>query len=111
MSIIRPFAAALVSIALVLAPIATANAMMGSSAVLVDHAQAASHSPMDGNCPCCDMADGCAAAVCGMSCVQMGPASDASYPVPTLGHAAMSGVVPLALDGLAQRPPTPPPRA
>lgn len=111
MSIIRLIATVLVSIALVLAPVAAANAMMASAAALVDESQLASQSPMHGDCPCCDRAGQCAAAVCGMSCVQMAPTSDAAYPVPTLGHAAMSGAVPLALHGLAQRPPTPPPRA
>ena len=110
MSIIRPMIAIFVSVGLVLSPIAAANATVAMPAALADQASGAAPSPMDDDCQCCDLTGKCVAAFCSTACVQLGPTSDAAYEVALIGHAALSGIAPLSLHGLAWGPPTPPPR-
>lgn len=110
MSLFRQVLTALLSIGLVLSPVAAANAAAASAVALMDQATSAAPSPMDGDCHCCDVHGKCAAALCSMGCVQLGPASDAAFELVLIGHAALSGIVPLVLQGLAWQPPTPPPR-
>ena len=110
MSIIRLILATLVSIGLVLSPVAAANTMAAMPAALLDAGGPATTSSMDKACPCCDSVAKCTMAICTMSCVQFGPASDAVFPVALIGHAALSGIVPLMHYGVGWPPPTPPPR-
>ena len=110
MSIIRHMIAVFVSVGLVLSPIAAANATVTAPAILADQAPGAAQPPMDGDCQCCDMTGKCPAAFCSTACVQLGPTSDTAYAMALIGHAALSGIAPLSLHGLAWRPPTPPPR-
>ena len=110
MPIIRLILATLISIGLVLSPVAAANAMTSAPATVMDDAGQATTSSADKACPCCDMTGKCVAAICTMSCLQIGPASDLSFPVALAGHAALGGIVPLMHQGLGWQPPTPPPR-
>ena len=112
MPVVRFILATLVSIGLVLSPVAAANAMAAMPASLMDMGgggQATSPST-DKPCPCCDNAGKCVAAMCSMSCSLIGFASDVSFPAALVGHAALSGIVPPMHSGLGWRPPTPPPR-
>jgi hypothetical protein len=113
MPIFRSTLSAVVSIALVLSPVGVANAMGSMQAAIADSGTrtATSRSSTEKTCPCCDIVGKCAAAICTMSCVQLGPASDLNSSAALFGHAALIGVVPTLHQGLAQRPPTPPPRA
>lgn len=111
MPVIRLLLATLVSIGLVLSPVAAANALISPPAALMDAGGQATSSSTDKACPCCDMTGNCVAATCTVSCSQIGFASDLSYPVALIGHAVLSGIVPLMHQGLAQRPAIPPPRA
>lgn len=104
---IRLFVAMLVSIGLVLSPVAASNAL--AAAVSMHANGAAATSSSDKPCPCCDFAK-CVAAICTMSCVQLGP-SDLSFDIELIGHAVLGGTVPDIQHGLNSRPPTPPPRA
>ena len=110
--ILRSILAALVSIGLVLSPIAVANAMGSMQMAVADNAArtAPSTSSADKPCPCCDIAEKCFAANCTTSCMQLAPASDLNFLPALAGHAALSGIVPVMFRGLALRPPTPPPR-
>lgn len=112
MRILRSILAGLVSIGLVLAPIAGANAMRPMQSAMTDDAAgpAKSTSPTKESCPCCDVGKCVAAAMCTMSCVQFGPVSDLDFGVALIGHAALRGFVPAFHHGLTQHPPTPPPR-
>ncbi len=110
MPIFRSILSAVVSIALVLSPIAVANAMGSMPAGMTDDAARTATSSADKACPCCDIMDQCGAANCTMSCAQLGPVSDLNFSTALVGHAALGGVVPSLHPGLAQRPPVPPPR-
>lgn len=107
MAIIRVILIALVSIGLVLSPVAAANVMAAAPAALTDDVTSSTTKA----CPCCDIAGKCTMAICTMSCVQLGPTSDLTFSITLVGHAALSGIVPLIHRGFAQPPPTPPPRA
>jgi hypothetical protein len=76
MPIIRLILATLVSIGLVLSPVTVANAMAATPPTLADQFVGTDTAPMDGDCLCCDMSAACAAAICGMSCAQLGPAPE-----------------------------------
>ena len=110
MAVLRQTLAILLSIGLVLAPVAAANAAFAMQTALADEARGAAPTSMDDDCQCCDLTGKCAAAFCSTACVQFGPTSDAAYEVALIGHAALSEIAPHTLDGLAWRPPTPPPR-
>lgn len=110
MAVLRQTLVVLLSIGLVLAPVTAANATVAMHTALADQVSGAAPSPMDDDCQCCDLTGKCAAAFCSTACVQLGPASDTAYAVALIGHAALSGIAPLSLHGLAWRPPTPPPR-
>lgn len=110
MSIIRLIAAVLVSIGLVLSPVAVANAAAAFPATHADQAAGATKSHMHGDCGCCDVGDQCPAAMCGTSCAPLAPVFEAYQPA-ILGHAALSISAPLMLHGLGWSPSTPPPRA
>lgn len=114
MLIVRLIIAALVSVGLVLSPVAPANAVAAAPATLMshagDHAGPARTSSTDKPCPCCDKIGKCVAAMCSMNCSLTGFASDVFFPVALIGHAALSGIVPPMPHGLNWRPPTPPPR-
>lgn len=112
MRILRPILAALVSVGLVLAPMPVAHAM-GSmwSSMTPDAAHTAKSTlPTKDSCPCCGVGKCFAAAICKMSCAQLGPASDVNFRAAPIGHAALRGIVPGFHQGLTQHPPTPPPR-
>ncbi len=112
MPILRLILAGLVSIGLVLSPVVAANVMAAMSVTAMDGVgPVTTTSSPDKPCPCCDMASKCVAATCTVSCSQIGFASDLSYPVALIGHAVLSGIVPLMHQGFAKRPATPPPRA
>lgn len=112
MRILRSVLAGLVSVGLVLTPIAVTNAIGSMQSVMADDAARTANSTArtGKSCPCCDIAGKCFAAICTMSCVQFGPASDLGFPAAPVGHAALRGIVPTAHQGLTQHPPTPPPR-
>lgn len=112
MPVVRFILATLVSIGLVLSPVAATNAMAAMPASLMDMGGGgqATSPATDKSCPCCDKAGKCAATMCSMSCSLIGFASDVSFPVVLVGHAALSGIVPRMHYGLGWRPPTPPPR-
>ena len=113
MPIARSILAALISIGLVLSPIAVANAMGSLQASVMDDGvrTAQTTSSTQKACPCCDVVGKCvAAAICAMSCAQLGPASDVSFLPVLAGHAALNGIVPTLHRGLARRPAVPPPR-
>lgn len=110
MAVLRQTLGILLGIGLALAPVAAANATIAMHTALADQASGAAPSPMDDDCHCCDLTGKCAAAFCSIACVQLGPTSDATYEFELFGHAALSGIAPLRLHGLAWRPPTPPPR-
>ena len=110
MPIIKQLIAALVSIGLVLAPVAAANAMAAMPAAPVDGAGlATTTSSPDKSCPCCDMASKCVAATCATTCAQLA-APDPVFQVALLGHVALAAIVPPMYQGLGWQPPTPPPR-
>ena len=110
MPVIKLILATLVSMGLVLSPVAPANVMASAPAGLMDDGGQATNSSTDKPCPCCDKAGKCVAAMCSMSCSLIGFASDLSFPVVLVGHAVLSGIVPPMHYGLGWRPPTPPPR-
>lgn len=110
MALLRKMVAVLLSIGLVLAPVAVANAAVAMQTAHADQVSGAAPHSMDDDCDCCDLAGKCAAAFCSTSCLQLGPTSDAVYEVILIGHAPLRGIVPLRLHGVAWRPPTPPPR-
>lgn len=103
----RLFVAILVSIGLVLSPIASAN-VLASSASMGASWTAATSSP-DKPCQCCDLAAKCVAPVCTMGCVQLAP-SDPLFNIELVGHAVLRGTVPFMHHGFSRAPPTPPPR-
>lgn len=111
MAVLRHTIAVLLSIGLALSPVVAANALARGPSPHTYHSVIAVPTSMDMNedCPCCDDHGHCPAALCSLSCVQLGPPSD--DPLLTMtGHAAMSGIVAITLDDLARKPPTPPPR-
>jgi hypothetical protein len=110
MPVLKLILAILVSVGLVLAPVAVANTMASASAGLMDDAGQATSPSTDKACPCCDKTGKCVVAVCSMGCSLIGVASDVSFPIVLVGHAALSGIVPPMHNGLGWRPPTPPPR-
>lgn len=110
MWIIKSIIVTLVGLGLVLSPIAAANAMATVPTALMDGVGSGPMSSVDKACPCCDMAGKCTMATCTMNCVQFGPASQSTVEVARDGHAALSATVPALNQGLAPRPPTPPPR-
>lgn len=105
---IRLFVAILVSIGLVLSPIASANVLTSSASM--DASRAAATTSPDKPCQCCDFAAKCVAPVCTMGCVQLAP-SDPFFNIEFIGHAVLRGIVPIMHHGLSRPPPTPPPRA
>jgi hypothetical protein len=112
MRILRLILAGVVSIGLVLTPIAVTNAMGLMQSAMTDAARTAkSTSPTEKSCPCCDVGKCFAVAMCTMSCMQFGPASDLNFRAAPIGHAALRGIAPAFHQGLTQHPPIPPPRA
>lgn len=101
---IRPLIAMLVSIGLVLSPVATSNAF---AAAMHANGAAATFST-DKPCSCCDFAK-CIAAICTVSCAQFAP-SNLFLDIELVGHAVFGVTVPDVRHGLSSRPPTPPPR-
>lgn len=110
MRILRPILGALVSIGLVLAPIAGTHAVGMQSGMTDDTVRTAKSTPPSKGSCCCDVGKCIAAAMCTMGCVQLGPASDLNFRVAPIGHAALRGIVPAFHQGRTQHPPTPPPR-
>lgn len=110
MRVIKLILATLLSIGLVLSPVATANAMASASAGLMASSEQATGPSHDKRCPCCDLAAKCIAAVCVTSCVQLAPA-ESLFVIELVGHAVLGGTTPSISDGLNQQPPVPPPRA
>ncbi len=107
MPTIRLLIAMLVSIGLVLSPVATSNTVAASLSMTAHGAPATLSA--DKPCTCCDFAK-CVAAICAQSCVQLA-ASDLFFDIEFIGHAVLGGTVPDMRHGLSSRPPTPPPRA
>ena len=110
MPIIRLLIATVVSIGLVLSPVAAANAMAAMPATAMDGGGSGtmSSSP-DKPCPCCDMASKCVAATCATTCAQLA-APDPVFQVALVGHVVLTAMVPPMHPGLGWQPPTPPPR-
>jgi hypothetical protein len=112
MRIVRSILAGLVSIGLVLAPIAGANAMGSMPSAMTDDAARSpnSTSSTKQSCPCCDVGKCIAVVMCTMGCVPFGSPSDLNLRTGPIGHAALRGIVSALHQGRTQHPPTPPPR-
>lgn len=109
MRILRLIFAGLISIGLVLSPVAAANAMASVPTTLMGEAGSAAKSSPDKSCPCCDMASKCVAATCAATCAQLA-APEPVLQVPLIGHVVLTAMVAPMRQGLAWQPPTPPPR-
>ncbi len=110
MPIIRLLLATLVSVGLVLSPVAAANAMAAMPPAPMDGGHhATTPSTPDKPCPCCDLTSKCIAAICTTACVQLG-APDPIFYVALVGHTVLTGMVLPMPQGLGWQPPTPPPR-
>ncbi len=105
---IRLALAALISLGLVLAPIAN---RMPAASMHADHPAGTVASSMDGDCHCCDTVAQCAMTTCVTHCSQLGPALDPAFRVALVGLTALSSFEPSTYYGLTYQPPTPPPRA
>jgi len=99
---------ALISLSLVVAPIA---GVMSGTSTHVDHPATVAMSSADGDCLCCQTKAQCSMTSCATQCSQFGPASDPAPQVGLAGRAALSGFEPSTHYGLTSQPPTPPPRA
>lgn len=106
---LRLLVATLVSIGLVLSPVAAANTMATMPVTVMDGGgNGAITSSPDKPCPCCDMASKCVAATCATTCAQLaGP--DLAFQVALVGHIVLTAKVPSMHPGLGWRPPPPPP--
>jgi hypothetical protein len=111
MPALRSILATLISIAVVLSPIATSTALSAMPAAIMGDTGAGTSSSMDKACPCCDEHGKCVMATCGMNCQQLGPAPGPAFYLADVGRNILSANVAQKYRGLALRPPTPPPRA
>lgn len=110
-SIIRLTLSVFIGIGLMLAPVEAARMVpLDANASLV-HASAQAKPTNSQNCACCTFAARCLMAMCTISCAQMCqiPAAPSGFKI--IGHAVFAGLPPLQHEGLAGRPPIPPPRA
>src|SRR4029077_6900136 len=109
MPIFKSILSAVVSIALVLSPVAAANAMAAMPTAPLDAAgPATTTSSPDKPCPCCDMASKCVAATCATTCAQLA-APDPVLQVALAGHVVLTAMVAPMHPGVGRPPPPPPP--
>lgn len=110
-SMIRLILAIFISVGLTLAPVLAARMMPFDANASSVQTTARAAPSTDENCSCCKLAAHCFMAMCAIYCPQFSQISAMPNDFALVGHAAFAGLPHPQHEGLARRPPIPPPRA